>query len=412
MAGMVSNGHGQAMEAVRAGRAMPTQPQARGRVKPLHCALPEAEPSGRCTRHTEMIQQRPSATAQSGGPPDGSGNDPSPWRACVAPMLDWTDRHCRVFHRLLSRHARLYTEMVTTGALLHGDQARHLDFSEAEHPVALQLGGSEPADLAACAGLAARWGYDEVNLNCGCPSPRVQRGAFGACLMAEPELVRDCVAAMRDVVGDALPVTVKHRIGIDRQDSYAFVRDFVGTVAEGGCGVFIVHARAAWLDGLSPKDNREVPPLRAEYVGQLRRDFPGLQFVHNGGLTDLGAMRAALEHADGVMIGRAAYHDPWMLAQWDAELFGDPSAPVTREAVEAQMQRYVAEWQARGLHAQAIVRHMLNLWKGTPGARLWRQMLSDARLLGTLSAAELFARARAAREGAMHAAAPGDLAQV
>src|SRR4051812_47022204 len=195
----------------------------------------------------------------------------------VAPMMVWTDRHCRFFHRLLTRHARLYTEMVTTGALLHGNVPRHLAFDAAEHPVALQLGGSEPTELAACAKLGERWGYDEVNLNCGCPSERVQRGAFGACLMAEPQLVADCVSAMR--MATSLPVTVKHRIGIDRRESYEFVRDFVGTVASGGCDVFIVHARNAWLKGISPKENRELPPLRHEMVVRLRTDFPSLTFV-------------------------------------------------------------------------------------------------------------------------------------
>lgn len=197
-------------------------------------------------------------------------------------MMDWTDRHCRYLHRLITRHALLYTEMVTTGALLHGDQGRHLDFNAEEHPVALQLGGSEPDDLAACARLAERWGYDEVNLNCGCPSERVQKGAFGACLMAEPQLVADCVKAMRDAT--ALPVTVKHRIGVDRIESYGFVRDFVGTVAAAGCEVFIVHARNAWLQGLSPKENREIPPLRYELVAQLKREFPQLTIAVNGGL--------------------------------------------------------------------------------------------------------------------------------
>jgi tRNA-dihydrouridine synthase A len=207
---------------------------------------------------------------------------PSPWRLCVAPMMDWTDRHCRYFHRLLSRRARLYTEMVTTGALLHGDVPRHLAFDASEHPLALQLGGSEPADLAACAKLGERWGYDEINLNCGCPSERVQRGAFGACLMAEPQLVADGVKAMRDAM--ALEVTVKHRIGVDRAESYGFVRDFVGAVAEAGCTVFIVHARSAWLKGLSPKENREVPPLLYERVWQVKRDYPQLTVVVNGGL--------------------------------------------------------------------------------------------------------------------------------
>src|ERR1700710_1332568 len=242
---------------------------------------------------------------------------PNPRRVSVAPMMDWTDRHCRSFHRLLSRHAWLYTEMVTTGALLHGDVARHLAFTPAEAPVALQLGGSEPADLAICARLGEDWGYDEINLNCGCPSERVQRGSFGACLMAEPALVADCVKAMADAVD--LPVTVKHRIGIDKVESYAFVRDFVVTVAEAGCGVFIVHARNAWLKGLSPKENREVPPLRYELVDRLKRDFPQLTFATNGGITTSGQVAQELEQVDGVMIGREAYHNPWWLAQWDSE---------------------------------------------------------------------------------------------
>jgi tRNA-dihydrouridine synthase A len=313
-------------------------------------------------------------------------------------MLDWTDRHCRVFHRLLSRHARLYTEMVTTGALLHGDVPRHLDFNEVEHPLALQLGGSEPADLAACAKLAQRWGYDEINLNCGCPSERVQRGAFGACLMAEPVLVRDGVAAMRDAVGDALPVTVKHRIGIDRIDSYDFVRDFVGIVGEGGCTVFIVHARNAWLQGLSPKDNREIPPLHYEVVHRLKRDFPAFTMVLNGGVRDDATLAAQLAAVDGVMIGREAYQRPWWLAQWDAEYFGDTAAAPTRDAVELAMVEYLQRAVARGVPPQAVLRHLLNLWKGEPGARLWRQVLSDPQLRG-LAPAALFEQARHARVG-------------
>jgi tRNA-dihydrouridine synthase A len=258
-----------------------------------------------------------------------------PWRLSVAPMMDWTDRHCRVLHRLLTRHTRLYTEMVTTGALLHGDVARHLDFSAVEHPVALQLGGSEPDDLAACAKLAQQWGYDEVNLNCGCPSERVQRGAFGACLMAEPALVRDGVKAMLDAV--SIPVTVKHRIGIDRGESYDFVRDFVGTVAESGCTVFIVHARNAWLKGLSPKENREVPPLRYETVHRLKRDFPGLTLVLNGGVNADAVIADQLQQLDGVMIGRHAYHEPWAMATWDRSFFGEEPPPTasSRSAAEA-----------------------------------------------------------------------------
>ncbi|HPA92106.1 MAG TPA: tRNA dihydrouridine(20/20a) synthase DusA [Quisquiliibacterium sp.] len=327
-----------------------------------------------------------------------------PWRFCVAPMLDWTDRHCRVFHRLLSRRARLYTEMVTTGALIHGSQPRHLDFDPREHPVALQLGGSEPADLAACARLGQRWGYDEINLNCGCPSERVQRGAFGACLMAEPALVRDCVAAMCDAV--TIPVTVKHRIGIGRNEDYGFVRDFVGTVAQGGASTFIVHARNAWLQGLSPKENREVPPLRYAVVHALRRDFPTLRFVLNGGLADLGSAQAALPQTDGVMLGRAAYHEPWLLASVDPVLFGVPAPVQARIDVIAPLHDYVHRHVAAGGRVRDVVRHVLGLFNGLPGARRWRQTLSDARQLAAndpdlllRAAAEVDARAAAAPVG-------------
>jgi tRNA-dihydrouridine synthase A len=304
----------------------------------------------------------------------------SPWRFCVAPMMDWTDRHCRYFHRLLTRHARLYTEMVTTGALLHGDVPRHLDFSAQEHPVALQLGGSEPDDLAQCARLAEDWGYDEINLNCGCPSERVQRGAFGACLMAEPLLVRDSVKAMVDALRnpDAMPVTVKHRIGIDRTDSYAFVRDFVGTVSEGGARVFIVHARSAWLKGLSPKENREVPPLRYDYAAQLKQDFPGFTIVVNGGIASHSGVAAQLQAADGVMIGRQAYHDPWWMAETDARWFADESRAMNRMGVVDQMVDYAAGQVAQGVPLRGITRHMLGLYQGVPGARAWRRLLSDA----------------------------------
>lgn len=297
----------------------------------------------------------------------------------VAPMMDWTDRHCRYFHRLLSRHALLYTEMVTTGALVHGDVERHLRFNAEEHPVALQLGGSEPADLAHCAKLGEQWGYDEINLNCGCPSERVQRGAFGACLMAEPRLVADCVRAMVDQV--AVPVTVKHRIGIDRDESYAFVRDFVGTVSQAGCDTFIVHARNAWLKGLSPKENRELPPLRYELVHRLKADFPHLTIAINGGIRTSGQVAQELQQLDGVMIGREAYHNPWWLAQWDSEFFGAPDAGLTREAVEARMVDYmVREQAAHGTPWSAVARHMLGLLHGLSGARRWRQVWSDHRL--------------------------------
>ena len=296
----------------------------------------------------------------------------------VAPMMDWTDRHCRYFHRLLSRHALLYTEMVTSGALVHGDVARHLQFNPQEHPVALQLGGSEPADLAHCAALGEQWGYDEINLNCGCPSERVQRGAFGACLMAEPQLVADCVKAMVDVV--SVPVTVKHRIGIDKTESYEFVRDFVGQVSEAGCSTFIVHARNAWLKGLSPKENRELPPLRYEMVHRLKRDFPQLTIVINGGITTHAQVAEQLEELDGVMLGREAYHNPWWLATWDEAFYGAASSDLSRERVEEQMVDYMtAEASQHGTSWYAIARHMLGLRHGLPGARRWRQVWSDHR---------------------------------
>jgi tRNA-dihydrouridine synthase A len=319
-------------------------------------------------------------------------------------MMEWTDRHCRFFHRLLSPRARLYTEMVTVGALLHGDVARHLDFSTEEHPLALQLGGSEPSDLAQCARLAQRWGYDEVNLNCGCPSPRVQRGAFGACLMVEPALVRDCVAAMRDAV--SLPVTVKHRIGIDRIESYGFVRDFVGTVGEGGCSVFIVHARNAWLDGLSPKRNRETPPLRRDTVAQLKADFPQWTFVVNGGLLERPHIEHELTRADGVMLGRVAYHDPWRLIEWEDLAFArEPPSPPSRDAVEQEMVRYMAQRATHdGTPWTAIAWHMMGLRLGQPGARRWRQVWSDHRLCA-LPPSEVMQRARQAMDIGLRAQA-------
>jgi tRNA-dihydrouridine synthase A len=326
-------------------------------------------------------------------------SEPNRWRLSVAPMMDWTDRHCRHFHRLLTRRARLYTEMVTTGALLHGDVPRHLDFDAAEHPVALQLGGSEPADLAAAARLGERWGYDEINLNCGCPSERVQRGAFGACLMREPQTVADGVKAMRDAV--SLPVTVKHRIGVDEQEDYGFVRDFVGTVAGAGCEVFIVHARSAWLKGLSPKENRELPPLRYEVVRRLKADFPALTVVLNGGIAGGDAIAAQLSQVDGVMVGRDAYHQPWHLADWDRRFFGVPNPASDRESVEAAMVRYLERLTAAGTPWPHAARHMLGLWNGTPGARRWRQVWSDHRLKGEPPARV----ARLAREARMDALA-------
>jgi tRNA-dihydrouridine synthase A len=294
-------------------------------------------------------------------------------RLCTAPMMDWSDRHCRYFFRQLSPHAVVYSEMITTGALVHGDVPRHLDFDPGEHPVALQLGGSEPADLAACARLGERWGYDEINLNCGCPSARVQRGAFGACLMAEPELVADCVKAMQDAV--AVPVTVKHRLGLDRIEDYGFVRRFVETLARAGCRTFVVHARNAVLKGLSPRDNREVPPLRYAEVHRLKREFPDLEIVLNGGVTAVAQAEAQLGHVDGVMLGRTAYHESYLLAELDAQIFGNV-APSRTEVVR-RMHRYAVDQVARGTPLRAIARHMLGLYHGRPGGRRWRRMLSD-----------------------------------
>ena len=285
-------------------------------------------------------------------------------RLRVAPMMDWTDRHCRYFLRQVNSRARLYTEMITTGALIHGDVPRHLEFSEAEHPVALQLGGSEPDELAHCARLGERYGYDEINMNIGCPSERVQRGAFGACLMAEPALVADCVRAIRDAL--RLPVTVKHRIGIDTVEDYGFVRDFVGTVSEAGCRTFIVHARNAILKGLSPKENREIPPLRYDYVYRLKRDFPQLEIVINGGIVSRGEIEAHLAHVEGVMLGRAAYHDPWLLAE--------PGK--TRAAVVQRMFQYCVENKSN-FRLRSVTRHMLGLYHGQKRARLWRRLLCD-----------------------------------
>lgn len=289
-------------------------------------------------------------------------------------MMDWTDRHCRFFLRLLSQHALLYTEMVTTGALLHGDRARFLDHDASEHPLALQLGGSVPAELAACAKLAEDWGYDEVNLNVGCPSDRVQHNMIGACLMGHPALVADCVKAMRDAVGIA--VTVKHRIGINGRDSYAELCDFVGQVAEAGCRSFTVHARIAILEGLSPKENREVPPLRYEVAAQLKRDFPALEVVLNGGIKTLEECRTHLQTFDGVMLGREAYHNPYLLAEVDRQLFGIERAAPSRGDVLRQLRPYIERHLAQGGAMHHITRHVLGLAQGFPGARRFRQVLS------------------------------------
>jgi len=289
--------------------------------------------------------------------------------------MDWTDRHCRFFWRQLTQRARLYSEMVTTGALLHGDIDRHLYFNAEEHPIALQLGGSVPQDLAACATLAEGYGYDEINLNCGCPSDRVQNGRFGACLMAEPALVRDCVAAMRDAV--SLPVTVKQRIGIDHQESFSELVDFVGTVADGGCEVFIVHARKAWLEGLSPKENREIPPLNYPWVYQLKDTFPNLTIVINGGIADIAECEHHLERVDGVMLGRAAYQTPWLLSDVDRRLFGDLDRGADRAAVIAALVAYIDSYLADGGRLNHITRHILGLFHQQPGGRLFRRKLSE-----------------------------------
>ena len=293
----------------------------------------------------------------------------------IAPMMDWSDHHCRYFWRLLTRQSLLYTEMVTTGALIHGDRERFLHFNAEEHPVALQLGGSDPVDLAQCARWAQEWGYDEVNLNCGCPSDRVQSGTFGACLMAKPLLVADCVKAMRDACD--IPVTVKHRIGIDNMESYQELAGFVAPIAEAGCQVFIVHARKAWLKGLSPKQNREVPPLNYPWVYQLKRDFPELTFVINGGIQSLEECETHLTHVDGVMIGREAYQNPWMLAEVDSRLFGSDDPVASREQVMEQLIPYVSRQLAKGSHLNHITRHILGLYRGVPGARQFRRHLSE-----------------------------------
>jgi tRNA-dihydrouridine synthase A len=300
---------------------------------------------------------------------------PSPNTVSVAPMMDWTDRHCRYFLRLLSRRVLLYTEMMTTGALLHGDAARLLAFDPAEHPLAIQLGGSEPSELAACAALAEKAGYDEVNLNVGCPSDRVQSGRFGACLMLEPERVAAGVEAMRRAVN--LPVTVKTRIGVDQQDSYESLLRFVALLREAGLRKLIVHARKAWLEGLSPKQNREVPPLRYEVVYQLKNDFPDLEIHINGGITRPEQVRAHLEHVDGVMIGREAYHNPWLLAEIDAMSSSGKRLVTDRDRIIADLLPYVRRELKVGTRLQQISRHILGLYQGQPGARAWRRYLSE-----------------------------------
>lgn len=296
-------------------------------------------------------------------------------RLSVAPMLDWTDRHCRYFHRLLSHQTLLYTEMVTTGAILHG-KGDFLEYNEQEHPLALQLGGSNPVDLAACAKLAGERGYDEVNLNVGCPSDRVQNGRFGACLMAEPELVADCVSAMKEVTD--IPITVKTRIGIDDQDSYEFLTKFVSTVSEkGGCEQFTIHARKAWLSGLSPKENREIPPLDYDRAYQIKKDFSDLVIAVNGGITTLEQTKEHLQYLDGVMIGREAYHSPFILAEVDQQIFGLDTPIKKRSQVVEEMYPYIERQLSNGASLGHISRHMLGLFQSMPGARQWRRYISE-----------------------------------
>jgi tRNA-dihydrouridine synthase A len=299
---------------------------------------------------------------------------PTNRRLSVAPMMDWTDRHCRYFHRLLAPQAVLYTEMVTTGAILHGDCDHLLTFDPAEHPLALQLGGSESDELARCSKIAQARGYDEVNLNVGCPSDRVQKGRFGACLMREPELVRDCVSAMMDAVD--IPVTVKTRLGVDELDSYPCFSDFIHCVAQSGCTIFVVHARKAWLSGLSPKENREVPELCHEWVYRLKQESPQLTIILNGGVATASGAVAHLEHVDGVMLGRAAYHNPWMLIECSQALGGQPGVPDRTAAVLA-MSQYIEEHIAQSVPVKHISRHLLGLFQGLPGARSWRRYISD-----------------------------------
>lgn len=293
----------------------------------------------------------------------------------VAPMMDWTDRHCRYFHRLLSPSTLLYTEMVTANAIIHGDADRHLRYADTEHPIALQLGGSEPDKLVEATKIAIPYGYDEINLNCGCPSDRVQNGAFGACLMAEPERVRDCIAAMRDVSN--VPVTVKCRIGIDDADEQVMLRDFIRIVSESGCDTFIIHARKAWLKGLSPKDNREIPPLNYDLAETMKHENPHLKIHLNGGITQIDQMIELAPRFDGLMIGREAYHNPRILIDIERQFYNSTWTIDDRTIVD-QMIAYANDQQERyGTPVKSVTRHMVNLFQGVKGARKWRQIISE-----------------------------------
>jgi len=293
----------------------------------------------------------------------------------IAPMLEWTDRYYRYFARLITKHTLLYTEMVTAGALIYGNRDRFLEFNPSEHPIALQLGCNDPSDLAECSRMAQERGYNEVNLNVGCPSDKVQSGSFGACLMLNPDLVAECVNAMQEAV--SIPVTVKHRIGIDHDDSYESLHKFVETVSQAGCRTFIVHARNAWLHGLSPKENRDIPPLRYETVHSLKENFPDLEIIINGGIKSLAATTEQLEHLDGVMIGREAYHNPWILAEADRVIFGDNHPIPSRHEIIDQLMPFVHAEFEKGTPISRITRHILGLFQGQPGAKAWRRHISE-----------------------------------
>jgi len=330
-------------------------------------------------------------------------------RIAVAPMMERTDRHDRYFLRRISRHAWLYTEMVATGAILHGDAERFLRFHPEEHPLALQLGGSEPDALAAAARIGAEFGYDEINLNIGCPSDRVQRGRFGACLMTEPERVADCVRAMGEAVD--IPVTVKTRIGVDAHDSYDFLAGFIGKVAAAGCRTVIVHARKAYLQGLSPKENRSVPPLRYDVVYRLKDDFPDLEILLNGGVESLEAAETHLSQVDGVMIGRAAYQNPYLLAGVDRRIYGETAEPLSREAVVQAMVPYLEAEAEKGVPISRVTRHLYGLFNGVRGARAWRQTLSERAILSDVGAEILLEALDAAGHAQPQGGAKGDPAR-
>jgi len=344
--------------------------------------FPAGKPLKYCLNHLIRLQISVHSADPTPVSPVHTSTNTDGWRLCVAPMIDVTDRHCRYFHRLLAPQARLYTEMITTGALHHGDIPRHLDFSAEEHPVALQLGGSDPAELAVSSKMGEQWGYDEINLNCGCPSERVQKGSFGACLMAEPQLVADCLKAMQD--SQSLPVTVKHRLGLDGDQSYGFVRDFVGTLYDNGCRVFIVHARNAVLKGLSPRDNREIPPLRYDDAARIKKDFPDATVVLNGGLNTVAQCDEVIQNFDGVMLGRAAWQNPGVLAQLNSHWW--QTDQIDERDLIAKLVSYADHQMHADVPLRVLVRPLLGLFTGRAGARYWRRMLSDNKLLQTSSA--------------------------